>query len=61
MGYSVRYTNRKGKTETVSANSFRQARAIGLSWSKEGSFKIYEDGQLDTIYVKGEDLTERED
>lgn len=59
--HKVKFENRKGKVETVPAYSLRQARAIGLSWSKTGSFKIYTGNELETVYINGHEYSLREE
>lgn len=55
--YSVRFINRKGKQEIIEATSERQAIAIGKSWSKRETFKLYKGGELVDVYMDGKPLT----
>lgn len=51
--YSVRFINRKGKTEIVEARDERQAIAIGKSWSVRENFKLYKGGELQEVFMDG--------
>ena len=57
--YSVRFINRKGKTEIIEAASERQAIAIGKSWSVRENFKLYKGGELLEVYVNGKPLSQQ--
>ena len=57
--YSVRFINRRCKTEIVEASSERQAIAIGKSWSVRETFKLYKGGELLEVYVDGKPLSQQ--
>ena len=53
MGFKVRFDGRskKEQDQSVEAATYKQAVAIGRSWSRDGCFKIYENNQLLEIWI----------
>lgn len=53
LQYEIKFKNRMGKTETITANTERKAIAIGKAWAQRETFKLYFDGILIDIYEHG--------
>ena len=55
--YETRFMNRRGINERIESNTLKQAIAVGRSWAKSGTFKVYKDKELVCMWVNDKPLT----